>query len=76
LVGEAVSVLLGYARVSTAEQNADMQTDELRSAGCYAVFVDHASGVACQLDGTGELPRPRDHLGRLLMVILSPWLVN
>ncbi len=27
-----VSVLLGYARVSTAEQNADLQTDELTSA--------------------------------------------
>jgi len=40
-----VSVRLGYARVSTAEQNADLQTDELTSAGCYEVFVDHASGV-------------------------------
>jgi len=35
-------VLLGYARVSTAEQNADLQTDELTSAGCCEVFVDHA----------------------------------
>ncbi len=49
-----VSVLLGYARVSTAEQNADLQTDELISAGCYAVFVDHASGV---LDRRPELDR-------------------
>ena len=40
-----VSVLLSYARMSTAEQNADLQTDELTSAGCYAVFVDRASGV-------------------------------
>jgi len=28
-----VSVLLGYARVSTAEQNADLQTDELTPSG-------------------------------------------
>jgi len=47
-------VLLGYARVSTAEQNADLQTDELRSAGCYEVFVDHASGV---LDRRPELEK-------------------
>ncbi len=40
-----VSVLLGYARVSTAEQNADLQTDELTSVVCYAVFLDHASGA-------------------------------
>jgi len=45
-------VLLGYARVSTPEQNADLQTDELTSAGCYEVFVDHASGV---LDRRPEL---------------------
>jgi len=38
-------VLLGYAPVSAAEQNADLQTDELTSAGCYEVFVGHASGV-------------------------------
>jgi len=40
---------LGYARVSTAEQNVDLQTDELTSAECYEVFVDHALGVAAQL---------------------------
>ncbi len=44
--------VLGYARVSTAEQNADLQTDELTSAGCYEVFVDNASGV---LDRRPEL---------------------
>jgi len=54
-----VSVLLGYARVSTAEQNADLQTDELRSAGCYEVFVDHASGV---LDRRPELDKVLERL--------------
>jgi len=52
-------VLLGYARVSTAEQNADLQTDELRSAGCYEVFVDHASGV---LDRRPELDKVLERL--------------
>jgi len=58
-------VLLGYARVSTAEQNADLQTDELTSAGCYEVFVDHASGVLDrrpELDKVLELLRPGDTL--------------
>ena len=29
--------LLGYARVSTSDQNADLQVDELTVAGCYRV---------------------------------------
>ncbi len=52
-------MLLGYARVSTAEQNADLQTDELTSAGCYEVFVDHASGV---LDRRPELEKVLERL--------------
>ena len=54
-----VSVLLGDARVSTAEQNTDLQTDELTSAGCYEVFVDHASGV---LDRRPELEKVLERL--------------
>jgi len=60
-----VSVLLGYARVSPAEQNTDLQTDELRSAGCDEVFVDHASGVLDrrpELDKVLERLRPGDTL--------------
>ncbi len=36
--------LLGYARVLTAEQNPDLQVDELTAAGCWKVWTDHASG--------------------------------
>ncbi len=60
-----VSVLLGYARVSTAEQNADLQTDELTSAGCCEVFVEDASGVLDrrpELDTVLERLRPGDTL--------------
>ncbi len=45
--------------MSTAEQNAHLQTDELSSAGCYEVFVDHASGV---LDRRPELEKVLERL--------------
>jgi DNA invertase Pin-like site-specific DNA recombinase len=35
---------LGYVRVSTADQNEDLQRDALTAAGCDRMFVDHASG--------------------------------
>jgi hypothetical protein len=43
--------------VSTAEQNADLQIDELTAAGCYRVHTDSASGA---LDVSGvDLPLER-----------------
>jgi DNA invertase Pin-like site-specific DNA recombinase len=37
--------LLGYARISTGDQHADLQVNALKGAGCYRVFVDTASGA-------------------------------
>jgi len=37
-------LLVGYARVSTAERDSALQLDALEVAGCWRVFTDHASG--------------------------------
>jgi DNA invertase Pin-like site-specific DNA recombinase len=37
--------LLGYARVSTTDQQPTLQVDALQAAGCYRVFTETASGA-------------------------------
>ena len=44
-------MLLGYARISTAAQALDLQTDALTVAGCERTFTDVASGALAERPG-------------------------
>lgn len=43
--------LIGYARVSTAEQDTALQTDALGKAGCERMFTDTMSGATSERPG-------------------------
>ena len=58
---------LGYARVSTADQNPDLQVDELTAVGCHQVFVGRASGARTDRPQLAEV-LDRLRLGDTLVV--------
>ncbi|MCH8305942.1 MAG: recombinase family protein [Candidatus Marinimicrobia bacterium] len=50
---------VGYARVSTLDQNLDLQTDALKKEGCKEIFEDHA----------GSSPAPGTYYNRLYIAL-------
>lgn len=48
-------MLIGYARVSTAEQNLDLQRDALKSAGVERIIEDAISGSRAERPGLQQL---------------------
>ena len=58
-------MLIGYARVSTEDQNLDLQKDALTKAGCERVLEDHEGGAKARrpgLEGALEYARQGDTL--------------
>jgi DNA invertase Pin-like site-specific DNA recombinase len=49
-----MAILVGYARVSTAEQSLHLQRDALRKAGCKRIFTDVASGARSERPGLAK----------------------
>jgi DNA invertase Pin-like site-specific DNA recombinase len=75
-------MLIGYARVSTHDQNLDLQRDALEAAGCERVIVDTMSGAASARPGLAQLKdvlragetlvvRRLDRLGRSLKDLIA-----
>ncbi|EKN6178875.1 recombinase family protein [Yersinia enterocolitica] len=58
-------MMIGYARVSTQDQNLDLQTEALTRAGCEKIYEDKISGVRTERPGlvrTLEMLREGDTL--------------
>lgn len=51
---------IGYARVSTVDQNANSQRDALRAAGCEKVVTEKVSGVSAKRPKLEKLLRSLD----------------
>ena len=60
VIGRNMGRKIGYARVSTEEQNLDLQIDALKAAGCHKIFKD--SGVTGTVKTRSGLDKAINHL--------------
>ena len=74
--------LIGYARVSTSEQDLSLQINELKAAGCQDIFQDKVTGTTANRPGLDECLRTLrsgdilvvwrlDRLGRSMQHLVS-----
>lgn len=64
-------MLVGYARVSTQNQNLDRQVGALRAARCKTIFTEKATGKTVK--GRPELEKAIDALGAGDVLVLAEW---
>jgi hypothetical protein len=69
-MAKAERMKIGYARVSTVEQNLSSQRDALKTAGCKKIVEDTASGGKATRDG---LERVREQLRKGDVLVVCWW---
>lgn len=64
-------MLIGYARVSSIQQNLDRQISALRTQRCDLIFREKASGKSVK--GRPELEKAIDQLGEGDVFVIAEW---